>query len=227
MDHYKFCFIICANNEQFLEEGLLYINNLIVPEGYMLETLILREADSILSAYNYGAHSSDAKYKIYLHQDLFILNKNILKDVLNIFMVHPEVGMIGVIGCQKIPESGVWWEGKLGYGDAYQDCILSTQRTQGLPIEDDSYQVVQVVDGIIMITQYDIKWREDILKGWHYYDASQCLEYSRAGYKVVIPHQTEPWCLHDGNIGVRLEEDEDYMNSRRVFLQEYAGEIGI
>ncbi len=225
MDNKMFCFIICANNELFLEECLHYIDNLIVPEGYKKDVMVIREADNILSAYNYAIHNYSAKYKIYLHQDTFILNKNILNETLDLFTNNSKIGMIGVIGCYRMPDSGVWWEGRIGYGDAYQDNIINTRRTQGNTIKG-TYQEVQIIDGMIMITQYDIAWRDDILKGWHYYDASQCLEFYRAGYIVVIPVQAEPWCLHDGNIGEIISDDDDYNISKRVFLQEYGEEIG-
>ena len=46
-------------------------------------------------------------------------------------------------------------------------------------------------------TRTDIPWREDLFDGWDFYDISQCLEMQRAGYKVVVPFQEEPWCYHD------------------------------
>ncbi|MGL4911649.1 MAG: glycosyltransferase, partial [Romboutsia sp.] len=65
-------------------------------------------------------------------------------------------------------------------------------------IEND-YQTVDAIDGLIMITQYDIKWREDIFDGWHFYDISQCFEFKKEGYKIVVPNQKKPWCIHTRN----------------------------
>ncbi len=41
----------------------------------------------------------------------------------------------------------------------------------------NDYEQVRVIDGLIMVTQYDLPWREDLFLGWHFYDVSQCLEF--------------------------------------------------
>ena len=52
MDMNKIAFIICCNDEPALEECLLYINDLRIPEQFQTEILVIREADSMTSAYN-------------------------------------------------------------------------------------------------------------------------------------------------------------------------------
>ncbi len=69
-----------------------------------------------------------------------------------------------------------------------------------------------------MATQQDIRWREDIFDRWHFYDISQCMEFKRAGYKVVVPWQKEAWCYHDN----RDPELTTYYEAYETFLHEYA-----
>lgn len=45
-------FIICGNNEEMYNESLLYIDNLIVPDGFEIEKIVVKDAKSITSAYN-------------------------------------------------------------------------------------------------------------------------------------------------------------------------------
>ena len=59
---------------------------------------------------------------------------------------------------------------------------------------------VEAVDGLLMVTQYDLKWREDIFTGWDFYDASQSQEFLQNGYKVVVPYMETAWCVHDDGI---------------------------
>lgn len=63
-------FIICVNNELYFEECKYYIERLKVPAGYDIDVIGIWEADSMCAAYNLGMRSSDAKYKVYMHQDV-------------------------------------------------------------------------------------------------------------------------------------------------------------
>jgi hypothetical protein len=80
------------------------------------------------------------------------------------------------------------------------------------------YETVQIVDGLLMATQYDLPWREDLFPGWHFYDASQCMEFQKAGYSIAIPNQETPWCLHDSGI---TSGGLHYYLARKVFCAAY------
>lgn len=71
----KICFIICVNNDFWFRECVRYIEWLDVPEGMEIEILEIREAASMTAGYNEGMNSTDAKYKVYMHQDAFIINR--------------------------------------------------------------------------------------------------------------------------------------------------------
>ncbi len=216
MNANKICFLSCVNNEAIYQQCLKYIQNLEVPCGYEIETLAIREAVSMAAGYNKALGQTDAKYKVYLHQDVFIINKHFLQEILDLFK-HLPIGMIGVAGCRQIPPSGVWWEAGCLYGKVYDS---HTGRLSLLAFQEveDEYKEVQGIDGLLMITQFDIPWREDIFTGWHFYDLSQSREFNRAGYKVIIPRQQQPWCIH--NCGV--VNISGYQQDRQVFLKEYA-----
>ena len=84
---------------------------------------------------------------------------------------------------------------RLPYGPESLDyiiCDLALERA-------GKFQELEAVDGLLIATQYDIPWREDILTGWHMYDTAMCMEMRRAGYKVAVPNQEEDfWCIHQG-----------------------------
>lgn len=214
MNPYKFCFIMCSNNPQYEHECIKYINNLTIPEGYEIEIKVIRDAASITSGYNRGMLSSDAKYKIYLHQDTFIINKDFLNCLLKGFN-DEATGMIGIIGTPKLDPSCVMWLGNR-VGKLVSNCIYHT--VKAAIGEITSPTEVEAIDGLLMATQYDIPWREDIFKGWDYYDISQSFEFRKAGYKVMVLPADEPWCFHDDGI---LELSE-YYKTRDIFMQEYS-----
>ena len=80
---------------------------------------------------------------------------------------------------------------------------------------------VEAIDGLLMATQYDIPWREDLFDKWDFYDVSQSLEFIRHGYKVVVPYMEKPWCIHDDGF-VNLV---NYYGEREKLLREYGDDV--
>ena len=125
MNEKEICFIICTNDKLYAEECLYYINHLIIPEGYQIDILTVEEAKSMTSGYNEAMEYSQAKYKVYLHHDTFIVNPFFIQDILDIFQSDKQIGMIGVIGAPKIPKNGIMWDAKR-YGMIYEQHIYET-----------------------------------------------------------------------------------------------------
>lgn len=180
MDEKKICFIMCTNNEEYEKECIKYLCNLRVPEGYTVQEISIKDAKSMTSGYQEAMEYSDAKYKIYLHQDVFITNKNFIEDMIRIFE-DENVGMLGVVGSVKMPDNYVMWAGAR-VGGLYTSNILKsesvgfkTNRDKELDFEVE----VEAIDGMIMATQYDLNWRTDLFDGWDFYDVSQCYEFRK------------------------------------------------
>lgn len=221
MNEKKFCFIICTNSQMFYEECMRYIQRLVIPEGYDVDVIRVTDAASITMGYNQGMKASDAKYKIYMHQDVFILYPYLLQSILDIFESDEKIGMIGMIGAEKMAVDGVMWH-TWRKGELYEGEM--EDRYEGFSYSSYQYSVsdglwnVEAADGLMLITSKDVKWREDLFDGWDYYDVSQSFEMIRAGYKVVVPVQRIPWCLHDDGMVLNLRNHNKY---RRICLQEY------
>lgn len=215
MNNLKICFIYCVNNEQKLLESWSYIEKLSVPPGYTIENRIARGASSMASGYNWGMFNSDAKYKVYLHQDVNIIDHSFLHSIIYYFQKYPQLGLMGVIGAKSLPKNGVWWESPQLFGKVYHFNNL----LHGHDVVND-FENVQVVDGLMLITQYDLRWRDELFQGWHFYDASQCMEFIKAGYQVGIPRQPQPWCTHDA-----LDNLNGYIENQQLFLREYRNMI--
>lgn len=189
----KVAFIICYNNELYVRECMEYISFLKVPNGVEIDIIGVRDADSMAAGYNAAMHDSDAKYKVYLHQDVFILNENFIRDIIHVFECNPEYGMLGVIGSSRIVKDANYYM-RWNVGIV---CVDDSLHSDTLEMENrERLQQVNAIDGMIMITQYDIEWREDIFDGFDFYDVSQSMEFQKAGYKVGVPHQESAWCNH-------------------------------
>lgn len=170
------------------------------------------------SGYNRAMFAMDAKYKVYLHQDVLIVNRNFIIDMLKLFRENLDTGMFGMVGNRDLAgDGGVWSDGmSRRVGAVYLDLIYKNSIAVFGEIETD-YQEVIVVDGLLVSTQYDVPWREDLFGGWDFYDCSQSIEFWKAGYKVVVPYMDKPWCLHDNDI-VNLK---NYDKWHKIFVDEY------
>ncbi len=207
MDEKQIAFIICTNNPQYYNECVQYIHELTVPDGYSTDIICIQEAPSMAAGYNAGMQASMAKYKVYLHQDTFIMNVNFIGDLLQVFQSDSKVGMIGVIGTTQLSKnSQIFLNWNVGNVEAYDGKQYILSNLIQNPAE--SFTEVEAVDGLLIATQYDVLWREDILDGWDFYDISAALEMRRLGYKVVVPYQSKPWCYHDCGVSKMKEYDK-------------------
>lgn len=216
LDNRKIAFIICSNNEQKLGECGYYLNHLKVPEGFRTDIVVVTQACSMAAGYNEGMDANDARYKIYLHQDVFILDENFLENIIQVFESDDNIGMLGVIGRKRLPNDALqimkWDVGKI-----LHNCFPYEQ----IEWQDDSgeYTEVEAVDGLLIATQYDVRWRDDVFTGWDFYDISQCCEFRNAGMKVVVPWQDSAWCYHDNHAA----NMKNYAKYRDLFKKEYWG----
>lgn len=218
MDKQKIAFITCVNDERVYAEARLYLQQLVIPQGMRAELLPVRGAASMAAGYNAALRATDAAYKVYLHQDLFLTRKDFLLRMLDIFQADASIGLLGLAGSRCLPASGVWWGAAERYGTVYHSYEPESLERVDFGLVPEPYAEAAVVDGLLMATARDIPWREDLFDGWHFYDISQSMEFWRHGMRVVVPAQAEPWCVHacgEKDLG------DDYWHYRDVFQAEY------
>lgn len=215
MNDKKICFIMCVNDRMYEEECIRYIKKLNIPEGYEIEQRSVWGAKSMAEGYNKAMQKSDAKYKVYLHQDVFIVNKNFIYDMLDVFAWDEKIGLMGMVGVPKIPTEAVMWSDKR-IGTIFTSNIIRSGPAFFGEVQVP-YEQVEAVDGLLMATQVDLLWRQDAFQGWDFYDLSQSMELRKNGYKVVVPAMQTPWCLHDDG----YIKFDTYFKWRDVFLKEY------
>lgn len=221
-DPHGIAFITCVSDPELYAETLAYLRALTVPAPCAVEFIAVESDQGIAFAYNEAMIKTKAKYKVYLHQDVFVVDRNFLRVLLDVFGSDPDIGMIGMIGAPEVPASGTWWETHDMIGKVYCSTFgrmaeLSGREPRG------PYEEVRLADGLLLATQYDLPWREDIIRGWHFYDASQCMEFAAAGYKIAVPAQPSPMCLHSDGVqrpGIAYELE------RLNFLAHYGGRLG-
>ncbi|MBQ2411043.1 MAG: glycosyltransferase family protein [Selenomonadaceae bacterium] len=217
----RIAFITCVNRPELYAEALLYMKQLRLPDGMEAEFIPVTGAESMCSGYNQGMAKTSAAYKVYVHQDALIVNKNFVFDLLKIFAAD-DVGIVGMIGARKLPASGVWWDAMRTYGRVLHacepECVVETACME--PVGD--WLEMEALDGLLLATAVDVPWREDLFDGWHFYDVSMCKEMQRRGYKAVVPRQDSFWCIHCPKEKPLAAEYKTY---QRRFLREYGHEL--
>lgn len=122
-----------------------------------------------------------------------------------------------MVGTKKLPDTAVMWQTKERVGALRASIIETFDDRFDIDIKK-SYIEVEAVDGLLIVTnRHDINWRTDVFDGWDFYDISQSTEYRRKGYKVVVPHQKQPWVLHDYG----FLDMKGYNKYRLKYISEY------
>ena len=219
MNDRKICFISCVKNHLRFEESVRYIHTLELPAGFEVEILPVVDAPSIAAGYNYAMKASDAKYKVYLHDDVRIINKRFIMDILVLFERHTEVGLLGLLGAQKLPTHAIWWESEELFGKVFDNYTGNMELVSFQEVVEE-YQSVEAIDGRLMVTQYDLPWNEELFDGWDFYETSQSTAFIRQGMKVGVPRQETPWAMQEcGN-----KESEHLFYYRNLYLRHYRQE---
>ena len=195
MDERKFDIIIHATDENFSRRLIQSLEAVDVPEGFAAEIQPVTGAEKFF-AYETARQTCDAKYKIYIDERAVITDKNFLIDLLKIFR-DEKIGVVGTGGAIELSTHGV--------------SLTSAKRT------DKNFRgEVQIADGFFFATQYDLPWRIDLFADNFFGGQAQCVEFRRAGYKVVVGGD---WIAYE-NKNLTLDE-----NARQKFLDEYSADL--
>jgi hypothetical protein len=216
----RFAFLTCVRDDARYDRLRASIEELVRPDGIEIALFTESEERNLAAAYNrLQAAAAGWRYKAYVHDDVVILNRNLLEDVLRIFR-RRRIGLVGAAGCRYLPESRIWWDGSGVLGRVIH--LVDGQR-EPFDLEEPAgeYERVEAVDGLCMITQRDLRWDESI-SGFHFYDVAQSMRYRLAGYDVVVPRQNEPWFAHDHVPG---SPSREYLAARDLFRERYNAEV--
>jgi len=219
----KIAFITCVNDEKKYEECLAKINELRVPKGIEVETIAIRDAKSMCEGYNRGQNLSEARYKVYLHQDVLITHEEFITNTIDIFQKDAQLGILGLCGTKKLPDNAIWWEGDVNYGKVVDNTSGELRLLQFNEVEGD-FTEVEALDGLILMTQTDIPWREDLFEHFHFYDIGACFEYKKAGFKVGVINQESPWVIHfcqPAGATLSGNNKDKFYEARDIFIENY------
>lgn len=160
----KISFIIYYDEERSLQECVYYIQNLQVPEGFKIDFLYVKDAESFEAVRREAVQKNSSKYKVYLDQNLLIINNFFLYEILSRFQNNPEIGMLGVWGSSTGKEDNL---GRILLWS--EDGIVELSH-----VSDRQEKRVADINEMLLATQYDVEGAE-YTKVIPYQDSNWCI----------------------------------------------------
>lgn len=219
-DEQKIAVFFCTNDSQYASECVAYLKRLEIPSRMKMEIIEIWNAPGMAAGYNAAMMSTDAKYKLYIHHDTFLLQQDIMVKLVDVFSSRESLGMLGIFGSTNLQDSALWYKSSWDESrlNLYQDAVLEIHRSvseknQGI------IEAAEAIDGVFIATSKDVYWREDLFDGWHFYDISQGYEFRKYGYETAFYMDSKIWALHETTM--KKDPIDTYEKYRRIFQREY------
>ena len=155
LDEQKICFITAVTDREVYQRSLASWQRLRVPEGMTVQYIAagISPGQSVGRAYQLLMGKTDAKYKVYIRQEVELVEAGFLEEAVAIFRQHPEYGMAGAAGSINLPEDGIWYKGDA----AGFICDDHQGRMQGyrFPVGREVALPVMLLEGCLLMTQYN------------------------------------------------------------------------
>lgn len=193
-----------CNSSEGAEALCAELGRLVVPTEYTVGVYIYTTQQTSLAAlYNIGMREAATDTSVFILEGTRLGSAHILEDIVAAFAADDSIGMVGAVGARELPTSGNIFEtyGAID-GGAFTEPFAEVQALQ---------------PGLVAV-RGAARWREDIFSGADFIVESLCVEELRAGKKVAVARQSEPWALAVPDI--ELTEP-----ARNAFLDEYSRDI--
>jgi hypothetical protein len=218
--------ITCIGNENKYEKfllpslhrttELLWHNNL-----DSLELITVKGSDykNISEAYNFGSSKASHPIKVFIHDDIDMLEPNWVFKILKGFSENTNCGLLGLVGSKKVNHYDNWWENsKEIYGDQIIREI-DPCNIRGKLIPKKGVYDLEVIDGCFMATNRDFKFDEKLQSDGFLsaYEHDYCMQFKSSNLDIgLINHLTWHACKVQGKIRDKIIF-EDYRKKWNIF----------
>ena len=144
---------------------------------------------SLTQIYNKGLKESVNDIVVFMHDDLILETSNMTPKIVKLFEKHPEYGIIGIAGTDKLM-SGMWWQNRENMfgvvGHIHEGKRHVNHYSKG--VFNDVLKDVVIVDGLFFIVRKSLLKKEfnEQFEGFHFYDISFCVENQFEGVKIGL-----------------------------------------
>jgi hypothetical protein len=145
--------------------------------------------NSLTEIYNIGLKESKNDIVVFMHDDLILETPNMTPKIVKLFEKHPEYGIIGIAGTDKLT-SGRWWDNRENMfgvvGHIHEGKRHVNHYSKG--VFNDVLKDVVIVDGLFFMVRKSLLKKEfnEDFKGFHFYDIPFCVENKFEGVKIGL-----------------------------------------
>ncbi|PLR78238.1 hypothetical protein CU633_06900 [Bacillus sp. V3-13] len=208
----QICFIYQVKDERKFLESIEYIKALHVPEDHAIEIITIHHPNEVNDKTN-------ANYKIFISEDVFILDKNFLLQLIKVFNDDSSLGLLGVAGSKIIPESLIWLESNHKVGQFYTSRQGHISRIAYSESTNDLYEEVSLLEGSLLATQLNFDYlsfnKEEIL-----FNVELSLETAKKEFRVGVINNDEPFVLLDKPLG-KFKRGSHYKEAKQAIVNHY------
>ena len=188
----KIAVLLHKSREGRYEICMESLRNMNWPDGYEAELFVITQDRPYAVQANEIMTAADAKYKIYINDDLCLVHPQMIEEMLNLFQ-DDSIGMIGILGSTSLPVSGSVMDSPYKSGAVY---IPSEKDLSELRFHETSEAAdVRFLLPSLFATQRDVPWDEAYEKQY-YAVLAYCRGMEESGVRIVVPHPQEIWCTY-------------------------------
>ena len=203
----RFAFFMRKSNEANYSACLESLQALRLPVGYEAELFALAAEEPYAEQANRAMALSDARFKIYINDDVRPVRSDMLEEILQIFK-DESISVVGFMGSRSLPVDGnvLGVEDKQGAVYVPTGQELSTMRFgegSGKSVAD-----IRFVLPSFFATQMDLPW-DETYETQYYAVLAQCRRFEEAGRRIVVSLAQDVWCAYQSrNIAFDAEEED-------------------
>ena len=189
----KVAFFVRKSDEALYRTCLESLQALHLPAGYEAELFTLAAGKPYAVQANKALALSDAKYKIYINDDMCLVQPRFFGELLAIFK-NAAVGMVGAGGSQSLPVDGNVLSSVYKRGAVY---VPAEDGFSELRFGDATGKAADVrcILPSFFATQWDIFWDESYEKQY-YAVLAHCCAFEEEGRRIVVPLPKNIWCAY-------------------------------
>lgn len=144
----------------------------------------------VLETMQQGYEACNTDIVTFLHNDVFIYEKDWDQKIISLMAGEPEIGVIGAFGASGVgPDGGRIQKVRAGYAPGFS--AMMEAEVHGERIAEGDTKYISIVDGFFMSVRMDLLKKTGgfdtkTYKWHHFYDRDICLESIRHGYKNIV-----------------------------------------
>ena len=210
-DH-RIAVIVVKTSEENYNSCLRRLQAMEIPKGWQVEFRSV-EGVSAAGARSTGMKAVEAPLKAYIEDRLQLRDRGVLRKAIEAFTQDKEVGMVGLMGTNEVPTSGI--------AQNSWHLLGERENKNGTMKGEKVSQITDclAIDGVFMAVRGDTVWHEESYRDDYFYDTAQTLDMRRKGYRTVLIPQDEAPLLLDASSNTTTEV------SQKSFLDEYSKDI--